>query len=358
MKIIIKAILLLFLSVVTVISCRGFPSTVQTSPTKVIETVGSIASVETQMVGTTVTPTAPLPTTLPSMEPKITATQSDSEEILFWEHAIPLPSNISITEYPLPPDKNPTENDGLFQFVPTQVWPIWKADTSLTPHKSTLKELGYEMNNLQLYRDGRLLLDHVTHVSDIYTFSTDSGTVTAFLVQVDLGRENYLIQNDAISTWGEYAIYDSDPILCQGELLWVRTFSDHIEVKRSSGDVIFSFETSWIPNHHPSLIAWNGHWVLEVYSSIIQDGQVLNHKLSFQEMFDWGLVKGKPIYFFRKGAKVGISYDEQILPIQYDVAAHGLCCGPAQNNPSILNDAVHFFAKRDGVWYYVVMKFK
>jgi len=279
-----------------------------------------------------------------------------------------MPPNISITEYPLPPEKNPIENDGLFQFVPTQAWPVSKPDTSPAPHKTTLEEIGYELRVVdnaeglpyseQLYKEGKLLLDRVTHISDVYTVPTDSDPITAFLVEVELGNENFLIQNDTISAWGGYAIYNSAPILYQEKLLWARTYSDRLEIRKSNGDIIFTFTTSWQPNHYPSFRDWNGHWILETDNSIIQDGEVLNLKLGFQEMFDWDLVKDKPTYFFRKGTKVGISYDGQILPLQYEDVAHGLCCSPGQNNPSMLDDAIQFYGKRAGVWYYVVMKFK
>jgi hypothetical protein len=314
------------------------------------------------------TPTAPRATTLPATKPEITLTPSNTEEASFWENVGSMPPNISITEYALPPEKNPNENDGLFQFVPTQAWIVRKTDISPIPRKTTLEEIGYELRTVytdeglpysqQLYRDGRLLFDRVTHVSDIYTIPTGSAQIIAFIVEVDLGNENFIIQDDAINVLGKYAIDTSAPIVYKGELLWVRTYSDRIEINKSNGDMVFTITTPWLPNQRPKFRVWNGHWILQVDNSIIQDGEVLNLKLGFQEMFDWGLVKNKPTYFFRKGEKVGISHDGQILGLQYEDVAHGLCCSPGQNNPSLLDDAVHFYGKRDGVWYYVVMKFK
>ena len=102
-----------------------------------------------------------------------------------------------------------------------------------------------------------------------------------------------------------------------------------VEIKKSNGDVIYTFKVPSLPNHYPSFRAWNGHWILDVENFVIQDGEILNQKLGFQEMFEWGLVKDKPTYFFRKGSKVGISHDGQILPLQYQDVAHGLCCEPS-----------------------------
>ncbi|MBI5951645.1 MAG: hypothetical protein HY865_08305 [Chloroflexi bacterium] len=279
-----------------------------------------------------------------------------AEETRFWANSIPMPSNISVTEYALPPE---AENKILRDFVPEEALSKRKVNPTITPtpRKVTLKELGYEINDLQLYRDGRLLFDHVTHVSDIYTIPTDSGPITAFIVQADLGNQNFLIQNDAISTFGGYAVYTSAPILYEGELLWARMQSG-VEVKKSNGEVIFNFRVPSIPNHYPSFRAWNSHWILEVENFVIQDGEILNQKLGYQEIFKWGLVKDKPTYFFRKVSKVGISHDGQILPIQYDDVKHGLCCGAAMDNPSVGSDSMSFFGKRDGVWYYVVVEFE
>ena len=35
-----------------------------------------------------------------------------------------------------------------------------------------------------------------------------------------------------------------------------------------------------------------------------------------------------------------------------------LCCGFSSNNPYVGEEAAHFFGKRAGVWYYVVVKFE
>jgi hypothetical protein len=371
MKIIGKVIIPLFLAVFLT-ACNGVASTPATSPTDVTGTAISIAKTDVVMTLTAVPPAtwitqtpSPKP---PSAEPETTLTPSITEEASFWENMGSVPSNISITEYALPPDKNPTEDDGLFQFVPTQVWTVGKADTSPTPHKTTLKDIGYELRTVytagglpycqQLYRDNRLLFDCDVEVSNIYTVPTDSDPITAFIVEVDLGNENFVIQNDAINTLGGYAIYTSAPVLYQGELLWARMYSDRIEIKKSNGDIIFTFTTNWGPNHYPMFRAWNGHWILEANSSVIQDGEILNQKLGSQEIFKWGLVKGKPIYFFRKGSRIGLSYDGKNFPTNYKNVAHDLCCGPGQNNPSMGNDVVHFFGERNGLWYYVVMEFK
>lgn len=270
--------------------------------------------------------------------------------------------DVSISEFALPSSMEPTRHDGLFVLLPTPDRPTTQAGVTPTPRKVNLKQIGYELKSDErgyssLYRDGRILFENATRVSDIYTFQTDSGPLTAFIVEIELGNKNFVIQNDAVYDFGGYAIYNSAPILYQGNLLWARTYNERIEIKKSNGDILFKFVTPWIANKPPHFRDWAGHWVLQSGDFLIIDGEIMNAKLGFGEIFNWTLLKGKPLYFFRKGPNVGISYDEKFLPLQYQDVAHGLCCGPAQNNPSVGEDSLSFFGKRDGLWYYVVVEF-
>jgi hypothetical protein len=61
------------------------------------------------------------------------------------------------------------------------------------------------------------------------------------------------------------------------------------------------------------LWSWDGeHWLLEVDGFLIQDGEVLNERLGYEDIFGWQLLNEKPFYYFRKGPRVGISYDESV----------------------------------------------
>lgn len=373
MKIIIKAILPLFLAIVILTSCNGSTSLSGNSPTKTMGTAVSVAWTEISATQATMrisTPSIPIPTIAPSTNLAITLTAPPTEDVSFWENLGSMPSNISITEYALPPDKDPTEGGGLFEFVPTQVWIIpRKAAPSPTPHQITIKDLGYETRSIytasgtvagfQLYRDDRLLFDNVTDVYKVYTFSTENGPISAFIVQTatkETSYQYYLVQNDAIYFYGGYAVKEYSPVFYQGELLWARTYAGHTEVKKNDGYVIVTVPSNWM--NRQRFFAWNGHWILEADDTVVVDGEILNQKFGFGEVFSWGLVNDKPTYFFRKGSRIGLSYDGQILPINYQNVAHNLCCSPAQNNPSMGNNVIHFFGQRDGAWYYVEIKIK
>ncbi|HKY53239.1 MAG TPA: hypothetical protein VJM08_02985 [Anaerolineales bacterium] len=304
------------------------------------------------------------------------------EELALWRQTAPLLENASITEYALPSGSDPGEHAHLLKEVPEEALPDWfrnRANVPIPTNTPTvseqLKPLGYEFRVIsqnnpyrqQLLRDGRVLFDDVFGVSEVYKFSTDSGPIIAFTVNKAGTGGNYwdsfLIQNDAIYTW-EYNHQDPpyfDPILYQKEILWLKTTKDfhNVQIRKSNQEAVFSFAVFTEPIHAVNrFTTWNGYWVLAARDFLIQDGEIINETLGFEEIFSWRLIDDKPTYLFRKGPRIGISYDGRILPLQYQDVARYKCCGFSVNNPGIDSNGAHFFGKRDGVWYYVVVDVK
>lgn len=73
---------------------------------------------------------------------------------------------------------------------------------------------------------------------------------------------------------------------------------------------------------------YNNHWVLEnvyvtvnfdekgnttdnIVGQVARDGILLNKEYSYEEVFGFRLMKGKPFYFYKENGKIGISYDGQ-----------------------------------------------
>lgn len=301
------------------------------------------------------------------------------DEAAFWANAIPLSEDISVTEYDFPSGTDPSYQSGLSWYVPVDTWwYVSTGDVLPTIQVLRIQDLGYEWKvvgqakqcnqespkgrnrcTYQLYKDKKLLWETkwIADVSTVYHFSTKAGPIHAFVVTVGVKRDSFLIQNGVVIPWGwEDYEFASPPILYQDELLWARLRPDgRIEVQKSNGDILFTFK-------HKSKAfifkEWNGHWVLEAGNVLVIDGEEPYQKLGFQQIFMWNLVKDKPAFFFQKGSKFGISYDGQILPLQYDEIANGLCCEASGNNPYIGSDFARFLGKRNGVWYYVLVKFK
>ena len=330
------------------------------------------------------------------------------DDVSFWKNAAPMPSEVSVTEYKLLPNAPSPYEDQLFDYIPKQARPTPRspigdmAIPSPTPEKDPLEELGYQTKTIQadasktcplctrqIYRNGKLLFDHVLDISNIYRFSTKNGPINAFFVES--AGNIFLVQNDVVSLWyhndhtgfstasGIYKTYFSSPILYQDELLWVSlsgNFPSGGQVHKSNQQVVFSFvryndypqtNIARITKVYTDLLSWHDHWILTFGDFLVEDGEMVNKKLGFQQIFGWNLIHDKPVYFFRKGPRLGISYNDQILPLQYeDISYEPVCCsnspktmdGIIRNGPEVSGDSARFYGRRNGVWYYVVMKFK
>lgn len=127
-----------------------------------------------------------------------------------------------------------------------------------------------------------------------------------------------------------------------------------------NGEAIFSMS---IPLMSPAggpvraLWSWDGHWFLEVENVLIMDGEIQNNKMGYEELFDWHLADGLPLYFYRKADKFGINYDGKVLSKNYDDLIHGfLCCDPGRYSLNSGDNGAAFYARRNGVWWYVVVE--
>ena len=298
---------------------------------------------------------------------------------------VPILQNVTVSEYPLSAGSDPYQQM-LVDSLPEEARPDWAGDRCSDSQplptqddKPTLESLGYELKTemvdipsgqyprTQLYRDGRLLFDYVYQVSDIYHFTTSEGPLVVFVVttrSMDGQTKAFLIQNDAVLHWQtSHQDPPVKPILVQDQLLWLKVNEDFSQVQvvksdSESNEVLYAFSVHTEPIYSTQkFVSWQGHWVWAVRDFLIQDGEILNEKSGFQEIFEWRLLNDKPAFLFRKDGRVGFSYDNQIVPLEYQNVARNLCCGYAVNNPVICKDSAHFFAERDGVWYYVVLKF-
>jgi hypothetical protein len=144
-----------------------------------------------------------------------------------------------------------------------------------------------------------------------------------------------------------------------------------VQVSRD-GEIIYSIpagDSSPI-NTLRGLWAYSNHWALEIAQvtqkissqneisldssgQIVQDGKLLNERNGYDEAFGFQLMNGKPFYFFKRDGQIGISYDNQEVPLGYAQIPHYQCCSGAELNPKIAQSMVAFFAQRDEKWYYV-----
>ena len=310
------------------------------------------------------------------------------EDISFWDSTISLPGNLSLREYKLPDEaQNLSPGDVIFlEFIPPEAQPTpseTKSESTYDPKtlvniNKDLSPFGYEltlMNELglnDLYKDGALVLENLYRLPDIYIKSTPGGDSLAFVAHTvkdssksfyaENNAASYLVQNDSITLWEDKHI---NPMYTGGKAIWVDGelmilgLGDHtnLQLRKSNYDLVFSFYT-YFGTHIPirQFLVWENHWILGVTDFIAIDGDIINERYGFEEVYKWSLIQNKPFYFFRKGPRTGFSYDGMFFSDYYHEIVHGYCCGLALNNPRIFEDSVRFFGQRDGVWYYVVIE--
>lgn len=182
-----------------------------------------------------------------------------------------------------------------------------------------------------------------------------------------------LIQKNSIKpySWGKTRLRDDQtktwitlghavrPVFLNNKLLsveWVDTGINNpatYEVKHEN-EVVFTGSAPHIAiNPVRALYASKGHWILEVSHRVFIDGISLNQQMDCEKIFRYVFFKDKPLYFFEKRGKMGISYNGNTLPLNYQYVAHYPCC----ENPGIRvgEDMIQFFGSRNDSWHYVEM---
>lgn len=102
-----------------------------------------------------------------------------------------------------------------------------------------------------------------------------------------------------------------------------------------------------------AFFVWQGRLVIEHADHVLVDGHDLNKELGYDRVFNYRIMAGRPIFFFEKDGRVGLSYGGVVQPGRYEMVPHYWCCEPSLMNPVHSEYMVAFFAVREGVWYYV-----
>jgi len=327
----------------------------------------------------------------PGVEPVHSTVSLSPEDISFWEKTGPTPFGYSITEYELSDEAqkaSPSEKIFL-EFIPPEArlevhhqgntssyspdtWESIDEEISYFGYKLRPTENDSSFCQYKLFKEDVLVLDNIYELPSIYRFSTPEGEKIIFVVRTvkDPNQTilldnvvSYLVQNDSITIWGDRPSHPVDPglppILTDDEFLWLKIGKHtHVQVQNNQREVLFSFATyfgSRLPVE--GFKSWSNHWILLVGDYMIKDGEIINEEFGFEEVFNWYLINDKPFYFFRKGSRIGISYDGQFFPTNYNYIPHNYCCGLGLNNPRMVENTIRFFGKRDNIWYFVVVDF-
>ena len=105
------------------------------------------------------------------------------------------------------------------------------------------------------------------------------------------------------------------------------------------------------------LASWEGHWLLELSGVLVQDGDILNDRLGYSEMFAWRLVNGRPFYFYRQDGKINASYDGQTIALGYDEVIYQPLGGTAVLlQMRAYENGLTLYARRGDTWYFVTLE--
>ena len=221
---------------------------------------------------------------------------------------------------------------------------------------------GAEEERLNLYGDGALVKDGLSMWWPAIASSEDRrGDFALVMSEVGASFTNlHLIRKDRIEPWDMDRHLWVPPVFVGGRLATVEVNhggrSSQVLVKLD-GETVYTYLSS-LGNARGEAInvtlgSWQNHWVLEIDGTLVENGELLNPKIGYGEIFGWRLLDGKPFFFFEKGGKFSLSYAGQELPVKYDEVIHGWCCLGGELNLHGNEHMAWFYARRDGMWYYV-----
>jgi hypothetical protein len=139
-----------------------------------------------------------------------------------------------------------------------------------------------------------------------------------------------------------------------------------VEVRRNDV-VVFEHELLLVsPNPVANtLTTWGERWAIELpfdgfdgqpIAEVWIDGKTSVKKAGgYDEVFDWTIARGKPLFFHRRGSRYGVTIDGMDVPFTYDDVFHGGCCEPAEFTPHVNDEKLVFHARRGRTFYVVVV---
>ncbi|MFO7623916.1 MAG: hypothetical protein R6V73_06160 [Anaerolineales bacterium] len=264
----------------------------------------------------------------------------------FWATTLLQPDELTVEEYAVVETSldSPSHIEFL-ERIPNEVlekratWRSSIKEVRLAGNNALLETFGYALKARQqggwelfdLYQGDELAM---ADISIFWPVSVNAAG-DEFAMVVELWNNGYrLVQQDQSGEWDMGSSLYVPPVFYGEELLSVRW-----DFERGQAQVwlveqqIYAFAGVFLVDTPvKGLWTWEGHWLLEVDGFLIQDGELLNERLGYEDIFGWQLLNGKPFYYFRKGPRVGISYEEGILPVYYDEVIHYRCCEPSMFN--------------------------
>jgi hypothetical protein len=288
------------------------------------------------------------------------------EDEAFWADTAIQPDELTVEEFEVveASEDSPTHFEFL-ERIPDEIlknraeWRDSSPGRRLAGNNESLEAFGYtlkakegaEVELYELYQGDELVQDEI---SNFWPVSVSAAGSDFAMVVEEWNNSYWLVQKEHSEEWDMGANLSIPPVFYGDELLSVRWDYERGQAQVWQGEeLVFGFAGVFLVDMPvKGLWSWEGHWLLEVDGFLIQDGQILNEALGYEEIFGWQLLNGKPFYYFRKGPRVGISYDGVRLPVYYEEVIHYRCCEASMFNAGGNEDMAWFYGLREGVWYY------
>ena len=199
-----------------------------------------------------------------------------------------------------------------------------------------LSQLGYsakleEDNSVNLYQNGELAFKNLFFSEPALVIV--NGLVVDFGVVIEIPDGFQLARKGGTIPW-DFANVKRwrKPVFLGDALLSVEINradpTNRIMLKKEDS-VIYTYISS-MPDgavgEIDGLYAWDGRWVMLVNGTLIIDGEIMNERLGYGEIFGWQLLDDKPFYFFEKNGKIGINYDGQEQNLWFTHLFHAPFC--------------------------------
>jgi hypothetical protein len=322
------------------------------------------------ILSATSTPTLPTPTGAKTPTPSPTTTSVSENaapelQVLNWDgliledYALSSAQGISLPDggdfYASLPPSLIEKQQALLQ---SNNWP------TITQTNAILAPFGYRLEGdfqYALYDENNLLKDGLPGFGSISVGQSKRD----FAIIVGDWDNTWLVHKGQIEAWDKPQHFNQVPFFLGDDLLMitqVMTEDERFGVRlERNGQTIFEQPISYVGAEGcpvEQFREWGEHWILEVEADIFVDGVSLAKITGYEQTFNWELMKNKPIYLFQQDDGVGIVYDDQVIPLQYEQIVHYQCVdkyGGAFGAYNVAQNSqiLSFFALKGGRWHFV-----
>ena len=143
-------------------------------------------------------------------------------------------------------------------------------------------------------------------------------------------------------------------VVLRDEVLYTADAGDCGPITNLQG--LWSYDQDWVLEYADITMTFDeaeNSVYSDVTGHLVLNGSLLNERYSFQEIFSFQLLKGKPFFFYKRDSQIGISYEGDEFLLGFKEIPHYGCCSAGMLNPNRAQNMVSFFAQKEDTWYYV-----